>query len=254
MTRGDPPSMEVRRSADRFVTVAAGRTTRHSFSFDRHYDPDNVGLASLVAHNEDLVGPGAGYPEHPHRDLEIVTWVLSGTLRHEDSTGRGGDIRPGTVQRLSAGRGVRHSEVNPDPDEPVHFVQMWVLPDEPGLDPSYEQRDVDADLERGGWVSLASGNQAFADDPAVRLYNSRSVLQAVRLPRGGSVRLPEPRGERSGEPSVCHLFVARGGVEMESLGELDTGDAARLFGAGGQLVAAPNGAEVLLWKMHPGPR
>ena len=246
--------MEVRRAGDRFVTREADRTTYHSFSFGPHYDPGNVGLASLVAHNDDHVRPGGGYPEHPHRDLEIVTWVLSGTLHHEDSTGRGGDIRPGTVQRLSAGRGVRHTEVNPDAEEPVHFVQMWVLPDEPGLEPSYEQRDVDADLGRGGWVSLASGSQAGADRPAVRLYNSRAVLHAARLSRGGSVRLPEGRDDPAGTPSMFHLFVARGGVEMEDLGELDTGDAARLVGAGGQLVTAPAEAEVLLWEMHPGPR
>ncbi len=254
MTRDDAPRTEVRRAGDRFVTAEPGRTTRHSFSFGRHYDPDNVGLADLVAHNDDRVEPRGGYPEHPHRDLEIVTWVLSGTLRHEDSTGHSGELRAGTVQRLSAGSGIRHSETNPDPDEPVHFVQMWVLPDEPGLEPGYEQRDVDADLGRGGWVSLASGNQAYADDPAVRLCNSRSVLHAARLQRGGSVRLPEPHGARPGQSSVFHLFVARGGVEMESLGELDTGDAARLVGAGGQLVTAPNEAEVLLWEMHPGPR
>jgi redox-sensitive bicupin YhaK (pirin superfamily) len=248
------PRVEVRRAADRFVTVEPGRTTRHSFSFGSHYDPGNVGVADLVAHNEDLVGPRAGYPEHPHRDLEIVTWVLSGTLRHEDSTGHAGEIRAGTVQRLSAGSGIRHTEVNPDREAPVHFVQMWVLPDEPGLEPSYEQRDVDADLGRGGWVSLASGSQAYADDPAVRLCNSRAVLHAARLRRGESLRLPDPHGARPGETSVLHLFVARGGVEMEVLGELDTGDAARLFGAGGQLLTAPNEAEVLLWEMHPGPR
>ena len=165
-----------------------------------------------------------------------------------------GELRAGTVQRLSAGRGIRHSETNPDPDVPVHFVQMWVLPDEPGLEPGYEQRDVDADLGRGGWVSLASGSQAYADDPAVRLCNSRAVLHAARLHRGESLRLPDPHGARPGETSVLHLFVARGGVEMEVLGELDTGDAARLFGAGGQLLTAPNEAEVLLWEMHPGPR
>src|SRR3954447_555726 len=126
--------IEVRRSGDRFVTVAAGRTTRHSFSFDRHYDPANVELGFLVCHNDDLVAPGHGYPTHPHRDLEIVTWVLAGGLRHEDSTGEGGVVRPGLVQRLSAGRGVLHAEVTDGP-EPVRFVQMWVRPDEPGLVP-----------------------------------------------------------------------------------------------------------------------
>jgi quercetin 2,3-dioxygenase len=237
--------VEVRRARDRFVTVAEGRTTRHSFSFDRHYDPANVELGFLVCHNDDLVAPGHGYPTHPHRDLEIVTWVLAGGLRHEDSTGQGGVVRPGLVQRLSAGRGVLHAEVTEGP-EPVRFVQMWVRPDEPGLVPGYEQRDVSGDLERGGWVTLASGMPSLTDITAVRINNSRAALHAVRLGPGASVRLPEA--------ALMHLFVARGGVELEQSGDLDTGDAARLFGTGGHLLTAPEETELLLWEMTPGPR
>jgi redox-sensitive bicupin YhaK (pirin superfamily) len=239
------PRIDVHPAADRFVTRAEGRTTWHSFSFDRHYDPANVEMGFLVCHNDDRVQPRHGYPPHPHRDLEIVTWVLDGALRHEDSTGHGGVVAPGAVQRLSAGSGVVHSEVA-DGDEPVHFVQMWVRPDVTGLAPGYEQRDVGSDLERGGWVSLASGSRSRTDVAAVRINNSRASLSAARLHPGESLRLPEG--------AMLHLFVARGGVEMEHLGELDTGDAARLFGSGGQTVTAPDGAELLLWEMAPGPR
>ena len=239
------PRIEVHRAADRFVTRAEGRTTWHSFSFDRHYDPANVEMGFLVCHNDDLVQPDHGYPPHPHRDLEIVTWVLRGGLRHEDSAGHGGVVAPGVVQRLSAGSGVVHSEVA-DGSEPVHFVQMWVRPDEPGLTPSYEQRDVGGDLGRGGWVTLASGIRSQTDVTAVRINNTRAGLHAARLGTGESLRLPEG--------AMLHLFVARGGVEMEHLGELDTGDAARLFETGGQEVTASQEAELLLWEMAPGPR
>ncbi len=246
--------MDVRRSDDRFATDIGWLDSHHSFSFGSHDDPENTHFGLLLVSNDDVVRAGTGFRTHPHRDMEIVTWVLSGELEHRDTLGNTGVVYPGLAQRMSAGTGIWHSEMNPRADTDVHFVQMWVLPDEPGLEPSYEQRDVDADLGRGGWVSLASGSQAYADDPAVRLCNSRAVLHAARLHRGESLRLPDPHGARPGETSVLHLFVARGGVEMEVLGELDTGDAARLFGAGGQLLTAPNEAEVLLWEMHPGPR
>jgi redox-sensitive bicupin YhaK (pirin superfamily) len=251
VTGGPGGRVEVRRGGDRFVTDVEGRVTRHSFSFDRHYDPDNVAMGFLVCHNDDLVLPGHGYPEHPHRDLEIVTWVLEGSLAHEDTVGHRGEVVPGLVQRLSAGSGVRHAELNAG-KEPVHFVQMWVLPEEPGLPPSYEQRDVGAATGAGAWVTLASGMARHTDITAVRLGNSRAALHVVRLLPGASVHLPE--GE------LMHLFVARGRVELERLGQLDTGDAARLHGTGGQRVtgvsppSAGVAAEVLLWEMAPGPR
>lgn len=242
--------LELHRGGDRFVTIAEGRTTRHSFSFDRHYDPENISMGPLLANNEDVIEPGYGYAPHEHRDVDIVTWVLSGELHHEDSTGAGGVIRPGVVQRLTAGTGVVHSERN-DGETPLHFVQMWLEPGETGLTPSYEQRDVGDDLERsGGWFTLASGLSSYADDPAVRLSGSRAVLHAARLPTGEQLFLPEAE--------LLHLFVVRGGAEMESLGELSTGDAVRLFGTGGQGLSAPtsapDGAVVLLWEMSPGSR
>ncbi|MGZ4436664.1 MAG: pirin family protein [Nocardioidaceae bacterium] len=234
-------SIDVRRAADRFTTTADGRTTRHSFSFDRHYDPANVGHALLVAHNDDLVAPGHGYDPHPHRDTEIVTWVLAGILAHRDTEGHGGLVTPGDVQVLSAGSGVVHSERNDAPGarEPVRFVQMWLTPTEPGLPPSYAQADTSADLAGGDWVPLASGLPGVA--AAVPLH-ADAVLLVARPAAGAVLRLPEA-------PAV-HLFVALGSVDVEGAGRLEEGDAARMVD-GGRLLTAPSGAELLAWAMNP---
>lgn len=253
--------IDVRRSADRFTTSTDGRTTRHSFSFGEHYDPANVGFAALVAHNDDTVAPGHGYDTHPHRDLEIVTWVLEGTLVHQDSRGPGGVLHPGVVQRLSAGSGVLHSERNSQGNSernsegndagvgvPTRFVQMWLRPDEPGLDPSYAQADA-GDLS--GLVPLVSGIRGL--DAPVGIGTSGAALQVARLGAAESVTLPDaPR---------LHVFVARGSVTLEGVGRLDEGDAARFTaeGSGGgpaltslsSATEAPaeEPAEVLVWQL-----
>jgi len=134
-------TIEVRRAADRFVTRAEGRTTRHSFSFGTHYDPGNVGFGSLVALNDERLPPGTGYPDHLHRDTEIVTVVLSGALRHTDSAGRSGVLEPGGISRTSAGSGIVHAEVAAS-YETTRFVQTWLRPDEPGGVPSYASAEV----------------------------------------------------------------------------------------------------------------
>jgi redox-sensitive bicupin YhaK (pirin superfamily) len=229
------PRVEVRRGADRFVTVAEGRTTRHSFSFDRHYDPDNVALGALVCSNDDLLGPEAGYPLHPHRDLEIVTWVLQGALRHEDSTGHRGVVVPGRVQRLSAGSGVRHTEVNDDPS-PLRFVQMWVQPAASGTPPSYAQADVDLG---SSWVPLAAGR----GEAAVVIGNPGAALDGARPAAGEALILPE-------DP-LLHLFVAGGSVEVEGVGPLGDGDALRVRAGGGLRVTGTDGAAtLLLWRLQ----
>jgi quercetin 2,3-dioxygenase len=230
--------IDVRRAADRFVTEAAGRTTRHSFSFDRHYDPGNVGMGFLVCLNDDLVQPGSGYPDHPHRELEILTWVLDGELRHQDSTGRGGTVAPGVLQRLRAGSGIVHSEVNAGAD-PVHFVQMWVRPGESGLPPAYDQAVVDP---HGGWLTLASGIPAHRESTAVPISNDRAGLHGARLGDGEVARLPEA--------PMLHLFVARGRVDLEGVASLGAGDAVRLVDGGGQRLTARGSAELLLWEMR----
>jgi redox-sensitive bicupin YhaK (pirin superfamily) len=228
---------DVRRAADRFRTVADGIESRHSFSFGTHYDPANIAHALLVAHNDDVVAPGSGYGTHPHRDLEIVTWVLDGGLRHEDSRGHSGLVVPGLVQRLSAGDGVLHAERNDAGTGPsVRFVQMWVRPDEPGGEPSYAQHDATADLADGGLVPLAG------DGSPVTLGARGATLSGARLATAGAVDLPDA-------PAV-HLFVARGGAQLEGVGSLAEGDAVRLTDAGARrLVAGDAGAEILAWAM-----
>jgi quercetin 2,3-dioxygenase len=230
--------IDVRRAADRFVTDTGWSTTRHSFSFGPHYDPANVGHAVLVAHNDDLVAPGAGYDTHPHADLEIVTWVLEGSLVHTDSSGASEVVRPGVVQRLSAGSGVRHSERNDEPGArtPTRFVQMWVLPDESGLPPSYQQGEVPDGV---GLTALASGIRGL--DAAVRVHTAGAALHVARLVPDQAVTLPDaPR---------LHVFVARGTVDLDGAGRLEEGDAARFTAEGGPRVTAVRHAEVLAWQL-----
>jgi redox-sensitive bicupin YhaK (pirin superfamily) len=246
------PTIDVRRSAERFTTNIDWLASKHSFSFGHHYDPRNVGHGLLLVNNDDVVRPGTGFDTHPHRDMEIVTWVLRGSLVHQDSTGHSGVIYPGLAQRMSAGTGILHSEKNDswrlDPsrtehDEPVHFVQMWVLPDTPGITPGYEQLEIDDELMRGGLVPVASGMAKHADGSAIRIHNRYAALYAARLTPGQEVVLPEA--------PYLHLFVPRGTVELEGAGSLDEGDAVRFTATGGNRVTGTgDGAEILVWEMH----
>ena len=238
-------TVEVRRAGDRPATTADDLVSRHSFSFGAHYDPGNVGHAVLLAHNEDDVRGGAGYDTHAHRDVEIVTWVLDGGLRHEDSQGHTGVVLPGLLQRLSAGSGVRHSEHHdPGSGRRVRFVQMWVRPDEPGLTPSYAQADVGDLLDAGGLVPLASGRPVVRDEVPVRVHNRDATFHVARLAEGASVLLPDA--------PYLHVFVARGTAELEEAGTLEEADAVRLTGAGGVRLTGTPACEILVWEMHRG--
>ncbi|HSE08102.1 MAG TPA: pirin family protein [Nocardioidaceae bacterium] len=246
------PKIDVRRSADRFTTRTGWLDSKHSFSFGHHYDPGNVGHGLLLVNNDDVVRAGTGFDTHPHRDMEIVTWVMRGSLVHQDSTGHSGVIYPGLAQRMSAGTGILHSEKNDswrlqpeqgEHDEPVHFVQMWVVPDTPGIEPGYEQLEIDDELMRGGLVPVASGMATHDGNAAIRIKNRHAALHAARLSPGRSVELPEA--------PYLHLFVPRGTVELEGAGALDEGDAVRFSAVGGNRVTATGeGAEILVWEMH----
>jgi quercetin 2,3-dioxygenase len=244
------PGVDVRRSGDRFKTEVGWLDSKHSFSFGFHYDPDNTHFGLLMVSNDDVVVPGTGFETHPHRDMEIVTWVLRGSLVHQDSTGHSGVIYPGLAQRMSAGTGILHSEKNDSwrltgvqqHDEPVHFVQMWVVPDEQGITPGYEQLEIDQDLLGGGLVTVASGMPEHKDSSAIRIGQRDAALHAARLDSGQSFVLPHA-------PYV-HLYVARGSVDLEGAGSLDTGDAGRISVAEGQRVTARQPAEVLVWQMR----
>ncbi|MFN3255272.1 MAG: pirin family protein [Ilumatobacter sp.] len=235
------PAVDIRRSADRFHTRAGWLDSKHSFSFGPHHSPDNTNHGQLLVLNDDRVAGGTGFETHPHRDMEIVTWVLDGELEHKDSEGNRGLIYPGLAQRMSAGRGIWHSEKNGSPDQDVHFIQMWVLPDTEAVDPGYQQLDIDDELGRGGLVPIASGQ---GHDAAISIRQRDAVLWGARLQPGERVQVPDaPFG---------HVFVARGDVELEASGRLATGDAARLSGVDGlALSAGAEGAEVLIWTTGP---
>lgn len=220
--------LQIRRGVDRYRggEAAAGIDTRHAFSFSGFYDPSNTRFGLLVACNEERLAPGAGFAEHPHADVEIVSWVVEGELTHEDSTGRHAVIRPGDVQRLSAGRGIRHVERNAG-SEPLRFVQMWLVPVVFGGEAEYE-------VVRG-----------IADGTPYALTRADAVLHVRRLGVGERTAIPDA-------PWV-YVHVVRGvlcvGGEL-----LGAGDAARITDADGLEASgdAP-GTEALVWEMHSEP-
>ena len=243
------PNVDVRRAEQRFTSDFGWLDSKHSFSFGHQHDPANTHHGLLLVNNDDVVDPGTGFETHPHRDMEIVTWVLQGSLVHQDSTGHNGVIYPGLAQRMSAGSGILHSEKNDSwrlegeqHRDPVHFVQMWVLPDESGITPGYEQLEIDDALLSGGLVPVASGMDKHDGEAAIRIRNRYAALYAARLQPGQSVELPEA--------PFLHLFVPRGSVTLEGAGALATGDAVRFTATGGQRVTATEPAEILVWEMH----
>ncbi|ROO83990.1 hypothetical protein EDD29_1501 [Actinocorallia herbida] len=243
-------AVDIRRADERDKTKIDWLDSKHSFSFGGHYDPDNTHHGVLLVNNDDTVKPGMGFETHPHRDMEIVTWVLRGSLVHQDSEGHNGVIYPGLAQRMSAGTGILHSEKNDswsleggdEHAEPVHFIQMWVVPDEARIKPGYEQLEIGDELLRGGLKTVASGMAKHEFDTAIRIKNKFAALHVARLEAGGSVTLPDA--------PYLHLFVARGDVELEGAGALREGDAVRFTATGGQKVTATDAAEVMVWEMH----
>jgi len=230
-------AIDIHRSADRFHTRAGWLDSKHSFSFGGHYSPDNTHHGQLLVLNDDRVAGGTGFDTHPHRDMEIVTWVLDGELEHKDSEGNRGLIYPGLAQRMSAGRGIWHSEKNWSSDDEVHFIQMWVIPDTESIDPGYQQLDINTQLDAGGLVPIASGK---GHDAAISIRQRDAVLWGARLSAGEEINVPHA--------AFGHVFVARGSVHMESTGSLDAGDAARLTDLGDMSLTGGNdGAELLIW-------
>ncbi|MEO9326316.1 pirin family protein [Gordonia aurantiaca] len=240
------------RDEERFVTTTDWLTSRHSFSFGDHYDPDNTHFGSLLAINDEIVSPGEGFDLHHHQESEIVTWVVSGTLVHRDSAGHSGVLHPGLVQRMSAGTGVDHSERNDAwPDlpgsgtEPVRYVQMVLMPDRHGLAPSYDQADVTERLASGELVPVASGDSGRG--AAISVANAGATLYAARPTAGSRVSIPAAR--------FTHVFVVDGEAEVTIDGEtlpLGPGDAIRATEAKTLEVSTASGAEILVWSMATG--
>jgi len=230
-------TIAVQRASDRFHTDIDWLDSKHSFNFGTHYSEGDSGHGLLLVNNDDKVAAGGGFGTHGHRDMEIVTWVLSGKLEHHDSEGNNGVLYPGLAQRMSAGRGIRHSEMNASTTEPVHFVQMWVLPDTAGVDPGYEQRDINEALATGKLVPIASGK---GHEGAVSLHQRDAVLWGARVPSGSTVDLPSDEH--------VHVFVALGDGGLSDGTSLQTGDSARITGQQSlQFTARSEGAELLVW-------
>ena len=229
-------TITIQQPNERFSTDIGWLDSKHSFNFGDHWSPDHQRHGLLLVNNDDIVAPGQGFGTHGHRDMEIVTWVLSGTLEHRDSEGNHGVLYPGLAQRMSAGRGIRHSEENPSKDTPVHFIQMWVLPDTAGVQPGYEQQDINEQLAGGGLVPIASGK---GHPDTVSIHQQDAVLYGARLHTGQSVTLPDDEH--------VHVFVALGSAELAGQ-PLAQGAAARLTSAGPlTLTASADGTELLVW-------
>jgi quercetin 2,3-dioxygenase len=213
--------------------------SRHSFSFGHYYDPKHMGFGPLRVINEDRVRPGAGFDTHGHRDMEIISYVLEGALEHKDSIGTGSVIRPGDVQRMSAGSGIRHSEFNPSNSDPVHFLQIWLLPNEEGLTPSYEQKTF-ADSEKRGRLRLVAARDGR--DGSVRIHQDAD-LYASLLDKEEAVTHALAVGRRG------WIQVVRGAVEVNGQ-SLRAGDGAAVHELPALTVTATaDGSEFLLFDL-----
>lgn len=230
--------IDVRPSEDRFITKIDWLNARHCFSFGNHFDPTNTGFGLLVVSNEDWIAGGGGFAPHSHADMEIVTWVLEGALEHRDSGGNEGQLYPGLAQRMSAGSGITHSEVNGSETEPLHLLQMWVVPDTASVTPSYEERDLNDALSAGGLVAVASGR---GHEGALEIHQRDAAMYVARLTAGEAVDLPAA-------PFV-HVFVAKGEVTLGGH-TLAQGDAARLTDAEVVSMVSSNESETVVWEMH----
>ena len=230
--------IEVRKSESRGHARHGWLDSWHSFSFADYYDPARMGFGALRVINEDRIAPGAGFPTHGHQDMEIVTWMLAGTLEHKDSLGSGGLIRPGEVQRMSAGTGIRHSEFNASAQEEARLLQIWLLPQEKSLTPGYEQKGIAAEEMQGRFRVIASPD---GRDDSVTIHQDASIY-ATRLGAGESAELALAPQRRA------YLQVARGAVELKGY-PLQQGDAVLLQHEAQVAIRAQQDAEVLLFDL-----
>ena len=238
----------VRKSSDRGYADHGWLKSFHSFSFADYHDPAHMGVGNLRVINEDRIAAGTGFGTHGHRDMEIVSYVLDGAIAHKDSMGNGtgdrskpdGVIRPGDVQRMSAGTGVMHSEFNHAKDQPTHFLQIWINPDRRGIAPSYEQKHFDATAKRGRLVLVASND---GREGSVTIHADASL-------RAGLFDQDE-RAELTLDPSrIAYVHVVRGGLRVNDY-QLQGGDAARIEGESRLVLEGGQDAEVLVFDLAP---
>jgi hypothetical protein len=228
----------IRRADDRGQADHGWLLAKHTFSFADYRDPRHTRFRTLRVLNEDVVQPGQGFGTHPHADMEILTWVLSGALEHKDSMGNGSVIRPGEAQRMSAGSGVTHSEFNPSDAEPVHLLQIWIFPREKGLPPGYEQRAFPEEARRGRLALIGSPDGA---EGSVTLQQDAHVFAALLAP-GDTVEhaLPPGRG--------AWIHVARGALDLDGT-RLDAGDGAAVEDVPALTLTGVDDAEVLVFDL-----
>jgi hypothetical protein len=232
--KGANDMLQLRKAHDRGHANHGWLDSWHTFSFADYHDPKHVSFSELRVINEDRVLPGEGFPTHPHRDMEIITYVLEGALEHKDSLGTGSVIRPGEVQRMSAGTGIRHSEFNHSQSEPVHFLQIWILPDRQGVKPGYEQKRIGLD----GQLRLVASPDGR--DGSVTIHQDARVY-AARL-NGNEVTHTLAPGRRA------WLQVARGAVKLNGT-TLHAGDGAGIENEPTLRLVAEGSAEVLLFDL-----
>lgn len=227
--------IQVRPSEERGRNKLSWLDTHFTFSFDQYYDPEHTQFRSLRVLNEDVVAPGSGFPMHPHRDMEILTWILDGAIEHRDNTGGSGVIRPGELQHMSAGTGVLHSEFNPSKKDAAHLLQIWIVPEKRGLKPGYEQLSfTDADLRNH--FNLVAGPKA----PLT--VHQDANLYIARLDKGAEAKHTLESGR------YAWLQMARGAVEVNGT-ELKAGDGAAVSKEKELRVVAQEASEVLLFDL-----
>jgi redox-sensitive bicupin YhaK (pirin superfamily) len=228
----------IRRSTDRGYADHGWLKSFHSFSFADYFDPEHVEFGPLRVINEDRVAPGQGFGTHGHRDMEIISYVLSGELAHKDSMGNGSTIRPGDVQRMSAGSGVRHSEFNPSTSDPVHFLQIWIQPDQQRIEPSYEEKRFSSEEKRGRLRLIASPDRA---DGSVLIHQDSWVYAG--LFNGAEQAVLEVKPGRR-----IYVHVARGSLTAND-SKLTAGDALKLTDAKTLTLKDGNEAEVIVFDL-----
>lgn len=232
--------LEIRPSAQRGVANFGWLHSQHSFSFGSYYDPQHMGFSDLLVINDDRVRQGRGFDTHPHRDMEIFSYVLEGALEHKDSMGTGSVIRPGDVQMMSAGTGIRHSEYNASREEPVHFLQIWIVPNRKGVTPRYQQQHFDAAEKRGQLRLIISPDGA---------EGSLSVHQDARVYAGLFDGAEQQRVELPAD-RFAYIQVARGALTVNGQ-RLTAGDGVRLRNVREIDFSAGDDAEVLLFDLRP---
>lgn len=231
--------LNIRRANERGHADHGWLDSRHSFSFADYYDPAHMGFRNLRVINEDRVAPGQGFGTHPHRDMEIISYVLEGAIQHRDSMQNGSVIRPGDVQRMSAGTGIAHSEYNASKTEPVHFLQIWIIPSQRGIAPGYEQKTF-ADQERDGTLRLVASPDG--DGGSVSIH-ADAKLYAGRLGEGQRFRHELAPGRHA------WVQVARGGRVRVNGQELAAGDGAAVSDEAAVELEGVDGAEALLFDL-----